>query len=67
MTKRTVSEREAWEIVRLQEVWEIQVCDNNLGAFATYSSFQDEEMANLAFSSFRVRLVQKSLVELGEK
>lgn len=58
MTKRTDSE---------QEVWEIQVCDDNLGVCYIYSSFKDEEEANLAFSNFRVRLVQKSLVELGEK
>tara|TARA_R110002124_G_scaffold271336_1_gene440201 strand:+ start:220 stop:399 length:180 start_codon:yes stop_codon:yes gene_type:complete len=47
--------------------WEIQVCDNALGAYSKYSSFKDEEMANLAFASFKVRLVQKSLIELGEK
>jgi len=47
--------------------WEIQICDNNIGAFAKHMSYKDEEMANLAFASFRVRLVQKSLIELGEK
>lgn len=47
--------------------WEIQICDNNVGAFAKYLSFSDEEMANLAFANFRVRLVQKSLIEIGEK
>ena len=47
--------------------WEIQVCDNNIGAFSKYVSFKDEEMANLAFANFKVRLVQKSLIELGEK
>ena len=47
--------------------WEIQICDNAVGAFTKYCSFKDEEMANLAFANFKVRLVQKSLIELGEK
>ena len=44
MTVRTVTP---------QLEWEIQVCDNALGAYSKYSSFKDEEMANL--------------IELGEK
>jgi hypothetical protein len=47
--------------------WEIQICDNAVGAFTKHISFKDEEMANQAFASFKVRLVQKSLIELGEK
>jgi hypothetical protein len=50
-----------------QTQWEIQICDNAIGAFATHQSFQDEELANQAFATFKVRLVQKSLIELGEK
>ena len=47
--------------------WEIQICDNNINAFTKYVSYSDEELANLAFTNFKVRLVQKSLIELGEK
>ena len=47
--------------------WEIQICANEVGAFEKYLSFKDEEMANLAFANLRVRLVQKSLIEIGKK
>ena len=50
-----------------QLVWQLQVCDNELGAYEVFSTHTDENKARTAFDSFKVRLVQKSLIELGQK
>jgi hypothetical protein len=54
-------------IVTPQRIWEVQVCDNSIGAYTVHSTFDNIDVAQGVFDNFKVRLVQKSLIEMGEK
>jgi hypothetical protein len=54
-------------LVTLQETWEIQVCDNGVNAYHTFETFHNEADAVDAFDLYKVRLVQKGLINVREK
>tara|TARA_R110000803_G_scaffold8609_5_gene27603 strand:+ start:2667 stop:2846 length:180 start_codon:yes stop_codon:yes gene_type:complete len=52
------------QVVTRQNTWELQVCDNTLGAYSTYLEFHEEELALSVLKDFKFRLVQKALIEV---